>query len=808
RIDENISITVLIPSRNEAGGALKTIQSLLDQDINHPVDIYLILKDDTDSSIPFLRKKYGILQFKNPEINTIFRNKKRSLHLVFAGEDSKSKKINFCIKYIKTPYTGILDADHQADQNWIRNSLALLEENKAEIIQSIRKPLHTAGFFRFWDSIHQHIGCELFSSVFSRLGLTVFFTGSTAVMKTGLLHSHPFTDSITEDTDFSYSLMAKKIRILRNPLSGSYEDVSPNLFSFIARRRRWAGGHTQTFLFHAGRILFSGITMKEKIQFFLHGMHYLSALPVFFLHLLIGILLIERLRSDSIIISAVFSFSFALGISISQKASGWINRMLEIPLLTAWFIPGIVIAINILEAVIMADLSRIFLDIPIGGISAAAGIIIFLSPVTLNLAGMIGFHQFSLSAFLVMIATYPFALYLDITGILLGLTDIAAGNQNWRSVARSDLSGRIHREIIPSYLPDGGHKETWKLLPVQFFISEGEIHFMKHHYKKGIALAAISIFAAAVYISMSDQIELQERSCTLMEHDSHPWIVPPENISHYCSKTPDLSSKKVYSKRTGRYIEEKIDSFQSVDPVFWNRLNSTFQCNLSSFHPENIIMNPGRGISFLLKEGKHNGKNFTSGSLATMENPEAQYLYGRFETELKAVKHPGVITAFFLYRFDPWQEIDMEFVGNDTSKVLINVYYNPGNQGDKYNYGYYGTPVMVDLGFDASEKTHRYAIEWEKNEIRWFADGKLIHRRTSGNPTPVPHLPMRFHASLWPICSEKLAGKFETSGLPVQADIQSISLYRWKESYFNQAIKSLFGSEDKNWRHEAQWIQP
>ena len=29
-----------------------------------------------------------------------------------------------------------------------------------------------------------------------------------------------------------------------------------------------------------------------------------------------------------------------------------------------------------------------------------------------------------------------------------------------------------------------------------------------------------------------------------------------------------------------------------------------------------------------------------------------------------------------------------------------------------------------------------YAMEWDVDEIRWYADGRLIHRRRAGRPTP------------------------------------------------------------------------
>jgi beta-glucanase (GH16 family) len=180
---------------------------------------------------------------------------------------------------------------------------------------------------------------------------------------------------------------------------------------------------------------------------------------------------------------------------------------------------------------------------------------------------------------------------------------------------------------------------------------------------------------------------------------------------------------------------------------------------------------------------------------------------------MKPARGSGVLTAFFLYRFDPWQEIDFEFLGKDTTKALLNVFYNPGKEGDLYNYGYRGTPVIVDLGFDAADDYHRYAIEWEPGEIRWFADDQLIHRRKSGRPTPVPHLPMRFHINVWPICSAELAGPLDTTALPTGADITQVSLSEWQppaQSGLPPFLSEMFSKPEPagDWRQGADWIQP
>jgi len=135
-----------------------------------------------------------------------------------------------------------------------------------------------------------------------------------------------------------------------------------------------------------------------------------------------------------------------------------------------------------------------------------------------------------------------------------------------------------------------------------------------------------------------------------------------------------------------------------------------------------------------------------------------------------------MITGFFLHRNSPRQEIDMEIVGNRPDHLLINVFYNPGVEGARFDYGYRGAPSIIALGFDASESPHRFAIEWNPCEIRWLVDEQLIHERVNWDPTPIPQLPMTLHVNTWPSSSRALAGRLASRRLPATAVVKSIAI--------------------------------
>jgi hypothetical protein len=50
------------------------------------------------------------------------------------------------------------------------------------------------------------------------------------------------------------------------------------------------------------------------------------------------------------------------------------------------------------------------------------------------------------------------------------------------------------------------------------------------------------------------------------------------------------------------------------------------------------------------------------------------------------------------------QGIDAEILGNRPDHLLVKVFYNPGTDGARFDYGYRGTPVIIEFGFDAPSR--------------------------------------------------------------------------------------------------------
>lgn len=128
--------------------------------------------------------------------------------------------------------------------------------------------------------------------------------------------------------------------------------------------------------------------------------------------------------------------------------------------------------------------------------------------------------------------------------------------------------------------------------------------------------------------------------------------------------------------------------------------------------------------------------NYTGAEYRSLEH----YHYGYYETSMKAIKNDGVVSSFFTYtgpsENNPWDEIDVEVLGKDTTKVQLN-YYTNGVGNHEY---------MYDLGFDASEGYHTYGFDWQKDYITWYVDGKAVYTATSNIPSTAGKIMM----NVWP----------------------------------------------------------
>jgi GR25 family glycosyltransferase involved in LPS biosynthesis len=267
--------------------------------------------------------------------------------------------------------------------------------------------------------------------------------------------------------------------------------------------------------------------------------------------------------------------------------------------------------------------------------------------------------------------------------------------------------------------------------------------------------------------------------------DRSPWIVGPDHGAWTGIRTSRRPPED------GNWAHAS-DGVQNLDLPHWAARSDTFAGNLALFRPSNVEPDGLDGAKIHVRREDLGVRQYSAGALTS----HADFLFGRFEAAFRASDVPGVITGFFLHRNSPHQEIDVEILGRMPDRLLVNVFYNPGSQGDKFDYGYRGCPSYIDLGFDASKGMHRYAIEWTPCEIRWFVDGLLVHRRDLWDPTPIPHLPMKLHFNAWPSRASRLAGRLSNRGLPAMVEVQTVRASAFDPSLSEPKTRGFSGTNE------------
>ena len=162
-------------------------------------------------------------------------------------------------------------------------------------------------------------------------------------------------------------------------------------------------------------------------------------------------------------------------------------------------------------------------------------------------------------------------------------------------------------------------------------------------------------------------------------------------------------------------------------------------------------------MQVVVRERSIGNYKYTGGEYRT----DGKYSYGYFSTCMKAAKCSGVVSSLFTYTNQPrWDEIDIEFLGNDTTKVQFN-YYTNGTGGHEFVY---------NLGYDASTEFHEYGFSWTQDAIIWYVDGKAVHKATKD----IPQYAGQIMTNVWNGKGvEDWIGKFKYPGHDVVAQ------YKW-----------------------------
>ena len=212
------------------------------------------------------------------------------------------------------------------------------------------------------------------------------------------------------------------------------------------------------------------------------------------------------------------------------------------------------------------------------------------------------------------------------------------------------------------------------------------------------------------------------------------------------------------------------DGWTNGDPFDcgWQADNVTFSSGIMSLQLDNVGC-PCSGSPYASGEYRSNG----------------HYQYGTYTVRMKAVAQDGVVSSFFIYtgpsEGSPWDEIDIEIIGKDTTTLQTNYYTN----------GLGGHEGYISLGFDAADGFHTYSIEWMPDAIKWYVDGDLKHTEDGSNGV-LPTTPGRIMMNFWPgtdTVNDWLEDFVYTGPLMAQYDWVSLKPVDWpNKNYLPLAV--------------------
>jgi hypothetical protein len=236
-----------------------------------------------------------------------------------------------------------------------------------------------------------------------------------------------------------------------------------------------------------------------------------------------------------------------------------------------------------------------------------------------------------------------------------------------------------------------------------------------------------------------------------------------ERATEWGSSIYEVIVKPLQSTCISPFTLVWYDDFDSFDTSRWEKATHTWDENLAQFVPENITFADGI-MTLHLTDEPTSQRQYSGAEYRTKES----YLYGKFVVRMKAAPVSGVISSFFTYRDPPdptWNEIDIEFLGKDTTLIQFNPWWDWWPNCE---------PVTYDIPYDAADSFHEYTFEWTPDYIRWTVDGDTYHVfRGDG-----VELSQKIMMNIWISSNTDWAGPFRPADLPANAQYDYVQYHQ------------------------------
>jgi beta-glucanase (GH16 family) len=178
-------------------------------------------------------------------------------------------------------------------------------------------------------------------------------------------------------------------------------------------------------------------------------------------------------------------------------------------------------------------------------------------------------------------------------------------------------------------------------------------------------------------------------------------------------------------------IPELTDEFEgrALDAKKWHDHNPGWKGREPGFFsPKNVSVSDGKlHLTSRVETLPDLPKGFHTFTTAAVKS-KALVKYGYFEMKCRPMKSQAT-SAFWFYNSTPeeWTEIDVfEICGaggkwNNSYNMTLHVFHSPTEKK------HWQKGKRWDPPFVMADDYHVYALEWNKDVIKWWVDGKVVH---------------------------------------------------------------------------------
>ncbi|KAK5773955.1 hypothetical protein RI543_004710 [Arxiozyma heterogenica] len=115
-------------------------------------------------------------------------------------------------------------------------------------------------------------------------------------------------------------------------------------------------------------------------------------------------------------------------------------------------------------------------------------------------------------------------------------------------------------------------------------------------------------------------------------------------------------------------------------------------------------------------------------------------MYGKVQVLMQAAPGVGIVSSFFL-QSDDGDEIDLEWLGGDTTQFQSN-YFSKGNVTTYDRGEFHGVQTPAQM-------FHNYTIDWSMEQTTWSLDGTVVRTLLNTTSQGYPQTPMSIKFGIW-----------------------------------------------------------